>query len=417
MRPGAERMTRRDAAFVALVYLAWLAAAYAINLIASGARTPQALFESWVRFDGIYFRAIAEYGYAEASQRIRPDIGFPFLAAFFPVFPLAIRLVAPLFGGNYSVASVIVPQALTLLALWALFDVLAYDFSRRVARLAVLALVTFPTFYFLTTAYSETAFLLLVILAFRFYRARRMVLAGVLGALAAAARIMGAPFLIGTFALDLAAGIWQALGRRRKAPIPTFPRSQTPRTGEGAKASTFPRPQAPRTGGGASSLIPLVLAPLGLVVYAAYLGVQFGDPLLFMQGHASLEWQVGFDPLGPLKGVLLPFATVAKHAWMAPEFRANMLNALFLYFGAGVAAYAWRRVPFAYSAYAALALILPMFTGSLISMPRYVLVSFPLFAGMGIWLEAHPRWRWLLAPLGFAGLAATWLYFHTVFLG
>lgn len=380
-------MTRRDVAFVAVAYLGWLLAAYLLNWLASGARTPQALFESWVRFDGIYFRAIAEYGYAEASQRIRPDINFPFLTAFFPLFPLAVRLAAPLFNGNYSVAAVIVPQALTLCALWALFDLITLDFSRRVARLSVLALIVFPTFYFLTTAYSETAFLLLIVLAFRLARARHMLAAGILGALTAATRIMGAPFLVGTFALDIAVGRWQEVRAGRPVRLLDW------------------------------HLIPLTLAPLGLVAYAAYLGWQFGDPTLFMQGHASQEWQVGFDLLGPVKGFLLPFATLVKHPWYAPEFRANLFNALFLYAGVAVAVYAGRRLPRVYSIYAVLALVLPMFTGSLISMPRYLLVSFPFFIGVGLFMDAHPRARYALVPMALASLLGAWLYFHTVFLG
>ncbi|MBI5880273.1 MAG: hypothetical protein HZB53_21695 [Chloroflexi bacterium] len=380
-------MTRRDALFVALAYVGWLVAAYTLNWLASGAHTPQALFESWVRFDGIYFRAIAEYGYAEASQRIRPDINFPFLTAFFPLFPLAIRLAAPLFNGNYSIAAVIVPQALTLCALWALFDLITLDFSRRVARLSILALIAFPTFYFLTTAYSETAFLLLVVLAFRLARTQRMLSAGIVGALAAATRIMGAPFLVGTFALDIAVGWWQPV--RAGRPLRLLDRR----------------------------FIPLALAPLGLAAYTGYLGWQFGDPTLFMQGHTSQEWQVGFDALGPVKGFLLPLATLVKHPWYAPEFRANLFNALFLYVGVAVAVYAWRRLPPVYSIYAVQALVLPMFTGSLISMPRYLLVSFPFFIGAGLFMDAHPRARYWFGPLALASLLGAWLYFHTVFLG
>lgn len=389
-------MTKRDAWLIAAVYAAWLSAATLINIAASGARTPQAVFESWVRFDGIYFRAIAEFGYAEASQRIRPGIGFPFLAAFFPVFPLLIRAAAAALalaglGFATTAAAVIVPQILTLLALLALFKLVTLDFSRSVAWLTVLSLIAYPTFYFLTTAYSETVFLLLVIVFFYWYRTGKLWRAGIAGACATAARIMGAPFLLGTFALDMVVEVWRARrGGERIA----------------AAALTLARRNAP-----------LALIPLGLLAYMAYLSAAFGDPLLFMQGHASSEWKVGFDPTGPIKGLLLPFATLFKRDWSAPEFRANMFNALFLYVALAVAIYGWRKLPRAYSLYALLAIFVPMLTGSLISMPRYLLVAFPFYMGMGIFFAGHPRARVLIAVQALGGFLATYLFFRTVFLG
>ena len=77
-------MTRRDLALLAAVYLAWLACEYLVAAAATGARTPAELAQAWVRFDGIYFRAIAEFGYDEASRIIRWQQGFPFLTAAFP---------------------------------------------------------------------------------------------------------------------------------------------------------------------------------------------------------------------------------------------------------------------------------------------------------------------------------------------
>ena len=134
-------MTKRDTLLLTTLYLAWLGAAYLINVSATGARAPQDVFDAWVRFDGIYFRALAEHGYAEASRLTRPQIGFPYLTAFFPLFPLLIHIAAPLFGNNDSVASVIVPQTLTFLAMLALFKLITLDFPKPVAWLTLLSLV------------------------------------------------------------------------------------------------------------------------------------------------------------------------------------------------------------------------------------------------------------------------------------
>ncbi|MEP7200103.1 MAG: hypothetical protein ABI874_09815, partial [Chloroflexota bacterium] len=387
-------MTKRDALWIAALYLAWLAAAYAINSAATGARTPDDVFHAWVRFDGIYFRAIAEHGYAEASRIIRYQQGFPFLTAAFPLFPLLIHLAVPLFAGDYTVAAVIVPQALTLLALCALFNLVLLDFPKSVAWLTILSLITFPTFYFLLAPYSESLFLLLVILTCYFYRRQQLWIVGLIGALAAAARIVGAPLLLGAFALDMlrvTSDEWRVTSGEQHALRITY--------------------YASRFMSLATRHSPLLLIPLGLLVYMAYQWWDFGDPLIFLRGHASSEWKVGFDLLGFFRGLALPFYNLLSRDWTSPVFRTNIFNSIFFYFGIVVTVCAWRKLPPVYSLFGALAIVLPTLTGSLISMPRFLLISFPLFLSMGIFFAAHPRARILLVPLGLAGLAATWLFF------
>jgi hypothetical protein len=379
-------MTKRDTGLLTLAYVLRLFAAYLLNVFATGAHTPQEIFSAWIRFDGIYFRVIAEHGYAEASQIIRYQQGFPFLTAAFPLFPLLIRTAAPLFGGDYAMASVIVPQMLTWLAVLSLFRLVTLDFSRRVAYLSVLSLLAFPTFHFLLAPYSETLFLWLAILTFYFYRQPRPWIAGLTGALASATRIVGAPLLAGALGLDAAYKAWQQRHRRRDVLRPT----------------------------NYSYLFPI---PLGLAGYMLYQWWDFGSPLIFLRGHASSEWKVGFDLLGPLRGVLLPFYTLVARDWSSDAFRSNLFNSLFLYVALGIALYAWHKLPLSYSLYGVLAVALPTFTGSLISMPRFVLISFPLFIAMGLLFDAHPRLRLWLIALALSSLLSTYLFFRTVFLG
>lgn len=413
-----------DALLIGGLYLSWLCAAYLINLFATGARMPQDVFDAWVRFDGIYFRAIAEYGYADASYRIRPEIGFPFLTAFFPLFSLLIHLVAPLFANNYSVASVVVPQALTCCTLLLLFKLITLDFPRSLAWLTILALITFPTSYFLIASYSESLFLLLVVLAFYLYRRGQYLGAGLIGALASATRITGAPLLLGAFALNTIHALRTIL-RQCFILCPRFARRAAQPRGIILRGTLAACRSAERCNAGqghgqahqAPCIASLVLIPLGLIAYLLYQWWAFGEPLLFLQGHGSSEWSVGFDPTGPIKALLLPFATPLKHAWTSEAFRANYFNALFFYFALAMLLYGWRRLPLSYSLYALLAVFVPTLIGSLISMPRYVLVSFPMFLSMALLLHTHPRLRLLLLPLALLALAATYLFFKTVFLG
>ncbi|MBI1801952.1 MAG: hypothetical protein HYR71_10030 [Chloroflexi bacterium] len=407
-----------DALWIVALYALWLAAAYTLNALTTGARTPQAIFEAWVRFDGIYFRAIAEDGYAAASRLIRPEIGFTYLTAFFPLFPLAVHLAAPLVNSNTSAATILVPQALTCLSLLALFRLVTLDFSRRAAWWSVLSLMTFTTSTFLISGYSESLFLLLAVLTFYGYRRGRFAMAGLTGALACAARIVGPPLVFGAVLLDVAA-------QKRDEWRVTSDATARPESRLDFRFPIFDlglaiKNQESKIEDGHSSLVrrwPLALMPLGFAAYAAYLWWTFGDPTLFLKGHASSEWRIGFDLTGPLKGLLLPFFTLVFRDWSSEVFRANLFNSLFFYFAIGMMIYGWRKLPFVYSAYALLAIFTPTLTGSLISMPRFLLVSFPLFISMGLLFDAHPRARLLLAPLALSSLAATVLFFRTVFLG
>jgi hypothetical protein len=378
-------MTKRDIALIVALYGAWLCATYLINIVTTGVRAPQAVFDAWVRYDAIYFRGIAEYGYAEASRLTRPEIGFPYLTAFFPAFPLLLHFTAPLFAFNYSITAVIVPQLLTCLALLALFKLVTLDFPKPVAWFSVASLLVFPTFYFLLTAYSETLFLLLAILTFYFYRQQKFRAAGIMGALASATRILGAPILFASLVLDIGYQILAA-----------------------SRSSLFTLRY---------SLFAITLVPLGLLAYIFYQWWTFGDAFLFLAGHGSSEWKVGFDVTGPIKGLLLPFVTPFRHAWTSDTFRANYFNSFFFYLGIALLIYGWRKVPLVYSFYALLVLFVHTLSGSLISMPRYLLISFPVFISLGLLYHHHPRLRLLLIPLAAVGLFTTYLFFQTVFLG
>ncbi len=132
----------------------------------------------------------------------------------------------------------------------------------------------------------------------------------------------------------------------------------------------------------------MLLAPLGLVGYCAYLGIRFGRPFAFVQAQAG--W--GQEP-GP--------ATWAKVSWFREMARSPYLDPghLHLIGNAAVAVLAvwllprvFRRFGRAYGVYATiLILAAALSTKDFIGMARYVLPAFPLFAVAGIGLARSPR--------------------------
>ncbi len=59
------------------------------------------LFEPWAHWDGVWFVRIAADGYA----------AYDFSPAFFPLYPLMMRVLAPLTAANYVIAGVLISLA------------------------------------------------------------------------------------------------------------------------------------------------------------------------------------------------------------------------------------------------------------------------------------------------------------------
>jgi hypothetical protein len=153
----------------------------------------------------------------------------------------------------------------------------------------------------------------------------------------------------------------------------------------------------------------LALAPLGLAAYALHLDVAHGDAFAFLD--AQDVWMRDFA--GPFVGVW----DGATAAWdgvrqlasgsretvyfefaAGDPFRVAAINLLlfaFLAFAVVAVVGAFRRLPFAYGAYALAALALPLSfpvdPQPLMSLPRFISVLFPLFIWLAVVCEERGR--------------------------
>ena len=94
---------------------------------------------------------------------------------------------------------------------------------------------------------------------------------------------------------------------------------------------------------------------------------------------------------------------------------ANLLE--FSSFAAAVAILVacWRKLPAAYTLYALAALLFPLLYSTtarpLYSLPRFIIVVFPLFIGAAVVLAPHHVWRWVVvAAMGALLVASTVLF-------
>lgn len=162
-------------------------------------------FSAW---DSYHFVRIAELGYLPPGLDCCDQ-------AFFPGYPLLMRVLSPLTGGSVTAAGLLISLVAGAVAAALLWLLVAEDARGSVgaARRAVWLLALAPTGFFLVAVYTEALFLALALAAWLMGTRRRWWWAGIFAALAAGVRVNGL-FLLAGLAVMYAVQ-WHRDGRPR----------------------------------------------------------------------------------------------------------------------------------------------------------------------------------------------------------
>jgi hypothetical protein len=332
--------------------------------------------EAWPRWDAMHYFALAQRGYFGVGQGD---------TVFYPLYPALLRALAPLLGGDYLVASLLVSTVATTAALACLYMLAESRYGSAAARWAVLALALYPTAFFLLAPFTESLFLALTLGAFLAADARRWWLAGLLAALASLAR--------GPGLLTVPALAWVAWTQWRAAQ----PRPALRQGAYLAAALALP------VGGGLAFLAwraAAAFAPMGAIL-REYSGLEMVDPIRGLVYALRQFWEV--HDLQTFLDVASAGAFLGLAVAMLRRPR-------------------WRVWPWVIYTCANLAFFLSkhsLTASSLQSLARYVLVLFPSFILLGDFLAGcSPRVRFacvLASSLGLVLLSA--LYAVGWFIG
>src|SRR5215217_6028413 len=130
----------------------------------------------WTRWDGAFYLDIAEKGYEAIVLDNHPE-----RTAFFPLFPMLMRLGAGL-GGPTALWGVLVSLVATFCALYFVYRIAEKHWGQKVARNAVLTFAFFPTAFFLNAVYTEALFVAFAAGSYwEAYGRRDLLLAGLWG--------------------------------------------------------------------------------------------------------------------------------------------------------------------------------------------------------------------------------------------
>jgi hypothetical protein len=338
------------------------------------------------RWDSVWYLTIADSGYEGSSVR----------AAFFPLYPLLIRGVGTVLGGSSGallVAAYLISLTAFIAALALLYRLTELELGRRLARPTLVLLAVFPAAVFFGAPYSESLFLLLAVGAFYAARTDRWAWAGACAGLASATRSAG---LLLVLPLGL---IWWSSRPRR------------------ARDAAW-----------------LLLAPLGIALYAAWLGFAEGDSLRFLDVQEAWSRHFAVPLAGAWDGLVAAVDGVRQLASgsrspvyfdvaAGDPFRIAATNVMLfatLVFAVVACVGAFRRLPRAYGAWVAASLVLPLTfpvtPQPLMSLPRFVAVLFPIFmwlavvceerrvtdlvvagsaVGLGLFTAQYASWHWI----------------------
>ncbi len=281
--------------------------------------------ERWIttfaHFDGVHYLTIIRNGY----------VGTGLIQAFFPFYPLLVKVVS-LSLLNPIIVGVIISVLSTLIAVHFL-NKLYPKFSKRI----LLLLFSFPTAFYLIMLYTEGLFLLLSIGSYYFAKKNNWILGSLIGFLTGLTRLQGVLVTI----LLLVEARKQNLGWKNYV---------------------------------------LALSPLfGLSLYMAYLWITFGDPLLFVTVQDDFGAQRASGMLIPILTPLVRYVRILVTVpFWSHAYYIAVQELLFTLGGTWLAYRLMRKKEYSFALYSASSILLPTLTGSLSSMPRYVLVIFPL---------------------------------------
>jgi hypothetical protein len=332
-----------------------------------------AFTDVWARWDSVWFLRIAEKGYVSPSHAD---------TAFYPLYPLLVKILGLAFGGNYVVAGIVISLAASLGAFYLLHRHAEERLGVDGARRAVLYLAVFPMSLFLSAVYSESLFLLLALAAFFFAERRQWLPAWIVTGLGLLTRIAGLALLP---ALALMA--WRSPDRRR-------------------------------------ALAGVAIPAVAFTAYPIYLAVATGDGWRFL--HSQGLWHRHFSLAGPLgglwDGLRSGWAAIEQFAsgshthnyWPAVSIhdsdpiRTASINlsalvclGVFIWLSVVV----WRRFGTVYGLFCFVSLAIPLSAPSsrwpLLSMPRFGLAVFPIFLALAA-IGGRPRVH--TAILGVSGI-------------
>jgi Gpi18-like mannosyltransferase len=293
--------------------------------------TDRSFFLPWLNFDGRNYLDISIYGYFQK--------GIYNLRSFFPLYPLTISAFSIVTKINHVYSGLLISVISLIGSVIFLKRLLKKEYDEVIAFKTILTLLLFPTSFFFMGFYSESLYFFLTIIFFWFLGKRDFVLATVFAMLASGTKIVG----LTLFPIILIEAI-RNFNKTKKFPLV------------------------------------ILLSPLGFVFYCIYSLKTTGDAFIFL--HSWFSWEKTFSVFGPIKSALNGFINVLNgpqtffdSPFVYPVAVLELLSLIFILITLVIS---FRKIKFIYWFYILINSYVFLSGGILQSLPRYLLVLFPI---------------------------------------
>jgi len=366
-----------------VVTLAWI--------LGVGAHRSLPLSQTIGYWDGSWYIQAAKGGWPSVVPNLPPETAGQDTTAFFPGYPLLIR-VAHAFGLNWEVSALVV-VVLAGAAASILIAILIAQFSTvRIAVLTVALWSMQPESYVLSVAYSEALFTALAAGTLLALYRQRWLTAGVLAAAASATRSVAAALTI--VAVVVAIRQWRATPAEQRW-----------------------------TARGLAPWLAPVLSPIGVLAYFAFLRARVGSWTAWFEVE-SKGWHMHSDPgISVVRNTWRAFAKTGRffihpRGTLIPEGMTPLVLIAAIALAVWLVVLARRGlVPLEFWLFGIAFLLLMFITGnSYASLPRILVPVFVLLFPVAHWLSSR-SWPTIMAILVPSLAAACYLgvlWFDTI---
>lgn len=341
---------------VSLVLVSFTTYLFAAESWNTANQTNRSVFSLLIQWDSGWYLRTIDSGY-QTSPILSGGLAGQANWAFFPLYPLAVKLVTYI-GLSAKHSGIILSNVFLAIALYYIYQYLSETRDDHTAMTGVVLFALGPYSFYFSTVYTEALFIMLSAMGFYYIYQEKWFVCGIIGALLSATRGYGAVF-----------GIALLLGM--------LIRSYEDEKGllETSKSIIFD----------GKKVLSLGLVPFGLSLYMLYLYSLVGDALAF--AHVQKAWGRSFG-----NPILVLWNGVTSGSFN-PQYLA--IAGIIGFVSAGYLIYKQRYIE---GVFGLLLLSLPISSG-INSIPRYIVGSLVLVYAINDVINIKENFRWLIVGI------------------
>lgn len=320
-------------------------------------------------FDGVHYLNIALHGY-----------NAQFTQAFFPVYPLVIRFLNIIFPFSPIITALSISFIFFVLTTIMFYKLLRLDYDHKISLWAIGFMLTFPTAVYFGSIYTESLFLFLVLSSLYFARKDRWFFAIFFAAISTATRIVGIA-LLPALLLE-----WYFLYKDKSIVLIMI------RNYFFNKKKLYTKKI--KIGKAEIVFLSCFFSLSGLFLYMGYLQKEYHDSMYFWHAQGVFGAQRSGSAFILLPQVIVRYfrilTTVSPNLeiyWVAfNEVLMSLMTIVILLISF------FKKIRLSYIIFSLIAFIMPTFTGTLSSMPRYIMILFPIYIVLALTKNRYVKW-------------------------